>query len=192
MNRRTFLQAVAIALVGCRRSQPHTEPQSQQPSQSQASSAVDALLDLMNQRLAVMYDVARAKWNTKSPTEDAARERAVLDSVAEHGKKFALDPATTRAFFAAQIEAAKMIQRAAFAMWQAEGRGPFPDAPDLARDIRPKIDDLGRKLLAALAEFQRLGRVPSAELRQRADARLVGPGVTPEVRAEAIRPLEAA
>jgi chorismate mutase len=150
------------------------------------------LLDLMNQRLAVMYDVARAKWNTKSPAEDAARERVVLDSVAERGKEFGLDPATTRAFFAAQIEAAKMIQRAAFAMWQAEGRGPFPDAPDLARDIRPKIDDLGRKLLAALAEFQRAERLPSTELRQRAEARLVGPGVTPEVRAEAIRPLEAA
>lgn len=183
MNRRAFLKAVAVgvAIPGCRRPQPTA------PSFTQA----DALLDLMRQRLAIMLDVARAKWNAKAPVEDAARERVVLAAVAEAGREFGLEPNFTTSFFAAQIEAAKIVQRAAFAQWEAEGRGPFADAPDLKRDLRPKIDDVGRKLLANLAEFHRGPKISPQDLKQRAEQHLVGDGITGEVRAVAIRPLEA-
>jgi hypothetical protein len=36
--------------------------------------------------------------------------------------------------------------------WKAERRGPFADAPDLKRDLTPKIDALNEKLVATLAK----------------------------------------
>ncbi len=183
MNRRTFLRSVAAAssvAVGCWRPAP------ERPAPVQA----ERLLDLMNRRLALMLDVARAKWNTKSAVEDPAREQSLLTAVAEAGREFGLDLADTKAFFAAQIEASKMVQRASVREWEAERRGPFPDAPDLIRDLRPKIDAVGRELLASLADFNNSGRIPTEELQQLAIARLAGPGVTAEVRAVAVKPLE--
>ena len=182
MNRRTFVKSVVGAVLGTGCFRPQAGPP--------APVQVDRLLELMNKRFAVMLDVARAKWNTKAPTEDPARERALLAAMADAGREFDLDPVITTAFFAAQIEAAKIIQRAAFSEWEAEKRGPFPDAPDLIRDIRPKIDAIGRELLKALAEFKRGGRIPSEELQRRAETWLVGPCVTNEVRAVAVKPLE--
>ncbi|WP_439631050.1 gamma subclass chorismate mutase AroQ [Gemmata sp.] len=181
MNRRTFLRSLPVAVftVGCwRPPQPRTD-----------TAAAERLLDLMNRRLALMADVARAKWNTRSPIDDPPRERALLAAVAESGREFGLDPADTTAFFTAQIEAAKAVQRACFREWEAAARGPFPDAPDLVRDMRPKIDAVGRELLAGLKSYLANGRLDLAEVRALAEARLTGDGVTPEARSLAIRPL---
>ena len=152
------------------------------------SQPVDRLLGLMRDRLAMMHDVARRKWADKSPIEDPAREAALLREVADRGVPLGLDPARTRAFFRAQIEAAKLVQRADFRRWEADGRGPDGAAPDLARVLRPRIDALNRDLLAALAETTpRLSGAGDAAIRKRADE-LLG-GVDAEVRAAAIRPL---
>lgn len=185
MNRRTFLRstlAASIAVGGCKRVQPEHRP----------FTETEHLLDLINQRLAIMFDVARTKWNTKAPVEDLARERALLAGVAEEGRGFGLDPADTTRFFAAQIEASKIIQRSCFREWEAEQRGPFPDAPDLIRELRPKITAVGRDLLIALAAFRTSGGIPPEELQKLAVVKLIGNGITDEVREAAIKPLEAA
>src|SRR5947209_4919029 len=65
--------------------------------------AFDDLLGLMRRRLDVMHDVARYKWAKKAPIEDPERERALLEDVAERGRRLGLDPADTRIFFAAQV-----------------------------------------------------------------------------------------
>src|SRR5262249_2455418 len=83
----------------------------------------DDLLGLMRQRLDVMHDVARYKWAMQAPIEDSEREKALLEDVAERGRRLGLDPADTREFFAAQIEAAKLVQRADFRRWEADPRG---------------------------------------------------------------------
>src|SRR4051812_33658671 len=95
--------------------------------------AVDRLLGLMRSRLVVMHHVARWKWASKAPVEDPGREAALLEDVAARGVALGLDPAATRAFFAAQIEAAKLVQRADLARWEADRRDPDGEAPDLAR-----------------------------------------------------------
>ncbi len=97
----------------------------------------------------------------------------------------------TLAFFRGQIEAAKVIQRADFGRWEASGRGPEGEAPDLAGVLRPRIDGLNRDLLAALAEARsRLldGDGPD-RLRSRADQLLVGEGIDARVRDSVIGPL---
>lgn len=153
--------------------------------------AYDDLLILMRERLDVMHDVARYKWAKKAPIEDIGRETASLQSVADRGKGMGLAPEITRAFFEAQIEAAKLVQRADFRRWKADRRGPTGKPPDLAHALRPRIDALNRDLLATLAKHQaqlRDGNAP-AEIRSRAELVLTGEGINSEVRAAAIRPL---
>ncbi|MFO0845529.1 MAG: gamma subclass chorismate mutase AroQ [Gemmataceae bacterium] len=111
----------------------------------------EKLLGLMNERLGLMHDVARWKWNERRPIDDPERERALLDEVARRGEERGLDPGFVRAFFADQIEAAKEVQHAAFDRWAGERRGRFDRVRDLA-DLRKEIDRINGELLAALAE----------------------------------------
>ena len=97
-----------------------------------------------------MHDVARRKWADKTPIEDPVREAALLSDVVERGQRLGIDPDRTRAFFAAQIEAAKLVQRANFRRW--ETKGPEGEAPDLKTVLRPRIDALNRDMITALAE----------------------------------------
>jgi chorismate mutase-like protein len=146
----------------------------------------------MRDRLALMHDVARSKWNTNRPIGDPEREQALLREMEEEGRRHGLDPELTRAFFAAQIAAARQVQEADLARWRAEGRGPFDGAPDLA-GLRRRIDGLNRQLLAALAEARpHLDDAGTREqLRRWAREALSGEGVTDDVRSAALAPLAA-
>jgi chorismate mutase len=150
---------------------------------------IDSLLKLVKQRLLLMHDVARAKWNAKTPLADPDREKAMLRELAERGRALGLDPAFTSGFFAAQIEASKLMQRDDFRRWEAEKRGPFADAPDLKRDLRPRIDALNSKLLTTLAKARPVLRSAEPIVRRLAVKVLEGEGITPEVRDSAVRPL---
>jgi chorismate mutase-like protein len=146
----------------------------------------------MRDRLALMHDVARAKWSAKRPVGDPQREEALLREMEEKGRQHGLDPERTRAFFAAQIAAARLVQEADLARWRAEGRGAFAEAPDLAA-LRKRIDAINRDLLGALDGARPLlAEAGTREhLRRWAGEALAGEGVTDEVRAAAIAPLVA-
>ena len=144
------------------------------------------LLGLMRQRLAVMPAVAKWKWTHGKPVTYANREAALLADLRARGERAGLDPAFTEAFFTAQFDAAKQIQADDFRRWKAEGRGPFADAPDLATELRPRIDELNTALIAALS---RVSTDTATDFRRRADRVMVGPGITSAVRATAIGPL---
>lgn len=136
-----ILVLAAVQLAGCGR-----------PAVPEAT--IDKLLTLMQQRLALMPDVARWKWNHELPVADPAREQTLLDDLVKRGHSHGLDPAITRAFFAAQIKAARLVQQQHFDRWKAENHAPFEHVPNLTSEIRPKIDKLNSELLAALAEVQ--------------------------------------
>jgi chorismate mutase len=112
---------------------------------------VTPLLELMNTRLAVAADVAKAKWNSGAPIEDPLREAQILDRVAADAPAHGLPPAAAREFFRAQIEAGKIVQNELHRRWKAAGQPPFTSPPDLARDIRPRLDQLAPALLAAFS-----------------------------------------
>ncbi|MFO0928318.1 MAG: gamma subclass chorismate mutase AroQ [Gemmataceae bacterium] len=120
------------------------------------AAAVDRLLARMNERLAVMPDVARWKWNMRRPITDPPRERALLDDVARRGAARGLDPAFVRRFFAAQIDAAKEMQQAAIARWTADG-GPVVPVRDLS-SLRMRIDQINSALLDELPAVTAAGR----------------------------------
>lgn len=115
---------------------------------------VEALRQLVDQRLAMMVDVARHKWNAKAAIEDIPREAQIIAGLTKQAADAGVRPELAEAFFRAQIEAAKTLQREHFARWEKDGAGPFTDVPDLAKDIRPRLDALTPKLLKALAESQ--------------------------------------
>lgn len=118
---------------------------------AEISADVDALLKLMAERLAIGSEVAQAKWNGKAPIEDLPREqRVIADTVALAVGK-GVSELLARDFAAAQIEASKTVQRALHREWTKQQAPNFETAPDLARDIRPRLDKLTPVLMDALA-----------------------------------------
>lgn len=122
-------------------------------AESLDASAVSELLGLMRERLDLMHDVARWKWNERKPIEDEPREQALLAAMEQRGEELGLDGQRVRVFFRDQIEAAKAIQRQDHARWQAAGLGRFNETPDLA-ELRRRIDHLNGALIVSLAELQ--------------------------------------
>jgi chorismate mutase-like protein len=113
-------------------------------------AALGALERKIRERLDLMHEVARAKWNARRPVRDPEREAALLNDMIERGRALQLDPDFTRDFFTAQIEAAVRIQQADFQQWERDQQPPFSDAPSLAV-LRERIDTLNQELLVALA-----------------------------------------
>lgn len=138
-----LLFALAVFYVGLLLMSPERPPRDATP--------IDRLLGLMHQRLVLMHDVARWKWNQKQAIADPAREQTFLDAIEARAKDKGLDPAWVGRFFRAQIEAAKLVQQTDFETWKAEQRGAFDSVPDLQKELRPRIDELSQELLDALA-----------------------------------------
>src|SRR5690349_11332896 len=107
-----------------------------------AETALDTLLRLIGERLAVMPDVARHKYNSGAAVEDLPREAQVIEAVTAQAVETGLDKDLAAKFFQAQIDASKMIQSERIAAWKAEGHAPFTGVPDLKTTIRPKLDAL--------------------------------------------------
>jgi chorismate mutase-like protein len=148
---------------------------------------LDHLLQLMKQRLTLMHDVARWKWNANQPI--AAPERELLESVVRQGRAKGLDARFVRTFFAAQIEAARSVERADFDHWKSIRQRPFATTTSLG-ELRQRIDDLNRGLLNVLAELYPAlsSNAIQKALRARAEAMLTGDDLAP-VRKTAIGPL---
>ena len=145
------------------------------PLTSADTAAVDRLLGLVVQRLAVAPDVARTKWNTKAPIEDPIRERQIITAVGERAADYGVPRAFAERFFDAQIEASKVIQRAMHAEFTAAGRPPFPTVVDLNADIRPILDRLTPELLRALGDALPVLARPGGRARLESRSRRPGP-----------------
>jgi chorismate mutase len=136
------------------------------------TAAVDRLLGLIKERLDVAPEVARTKWNTKSPIDDRLRDKQIIDGVATAATACGLDPQVASTFFIAQIEASKAVQTALHAEWTAKRQPPFAEVADLGKDIRPALDRLTPAMMRALPEalpvLQRRGGHQLLEVRIRA------------------------
>jgi chorismate mutase-like protein len=176
------LLLMALAASGCRPADVPDGPRRE-------LATLDRVLRLIEQRLTLMHDVARWKWNTGQPITDPQRERELLESVVERGRDKGLDRDLVRSFFAAQLEAARLVQQADFDGWKAHRQGPFAGTTSLAV-LRRRIDQLNRELIDALAEVHPWlsGQTVQQALPRRAEEILTGNGLA-EVRETAIAPL---
>lgn len=152
--------------------------------------SVDRILTLMAQRLNVMENVARVKWNEGGAVNDPNRERALLQSLIQRGKDKGLSPDRVDSFFQAQMEAGKQIQRAAFEQWKRDHPGPFPGATPLSR-LRETIDGINLEMIETLSNVplgDKKGHVKQY-LEHRCREILVGRWIDDSVRETALEPL---
>jgi chorismate mutase len=176
------LLVVSTAASGCRPAELPVAPRSE-------LSHLDRLLRLMEQRLALMHDVARWKWKAGKPIEDPKRESESLQVVVERSRGKGLHPDLVRSFFAAQMAAARLIQQADFDRWKAKEQEPLADTASLDA-LRQRIDQLNGELIDALADVSPWlsGLTVQQALPQRAEEILSGNDLA-SVRDTTIAPL---
>ena len=117
--------------------------------------AIDRLQPLVEtsaRRLVLAREVALAKWDTRSPVEDQTREAQIITAAAKDGESKGLDRTFISNFFAAQIEANKLIQYSLLAEWHRAGGAPKHAPVSLTEHIRPQLDQIEAALIAELVE----------------------------------------
>lgn len=147
---RAFVVVALILVAGCQAQPP-------EPS-TEARLAVDRLLQLVDERLAVAPDVARAKWNSGASINAPEREAQILERVVVDAAQAGVDESFAQAFFENQFEASKIVQYRLHDQWKRESRPPFDNPPDLTEDVRPVLDRLTPQLIASLRDFQSVAR----------------------------------
>ncbi len=120
------------------------------------ATVVAALVAAVDERLALMPDVGRYKRAHGLPVDVPERESYVLDAawravVAEAARRDTEPPeeAKVRAFYRAQMEAAKSIQRKV----AAKGDGS-PPRYDLERELRPALIRIGDRMARLLVTLR--------------------------------------
>ncbi|MES3025611.1 MAG: gamma subclass chorismate mutase AroQ [Pseudomonadota bacterium] len=163
----------------------------EQPPQRVADTgaiALEPLRRLIDERMALMPDVARHKWNTRGPIDDLPREQRLIEALKAQAQLLGIPGAWAERFFRAQIVGAKQIQRAHFARWEQAGAGTFDEVPDLVTVIRPRLDALTPQLLRELAVAWPALADPAQRTRIEAVMSKLN-NATPEAAAIAIAPL---
>ncbi len=155
------------------------------------TDAIDHVIELVDRRLALMPEVAAGKFLQQKPIADPARERDVIEQSSADAAAIHLDQDAARAFFSVQIGWARAVQENLFAQWRSRNEQP-PAARDLAREIRPQLDNIGRAMLPAVyIASTALMETPASELSARAARLLRHPGATRELLPELVRALGA-
>ncbi|UQA96783.1 gamma subclass chorismate mutase AroQ [Streptomyces halobius] len=138
------------------------------------------LAALSAERLAIGDLVAAAKWGSGAPIDAPARERQVLDAVAEQARELGADPVVTVRIFRDQIEASKVVQRGLHRRWDADPSQAPAERPDLD-EVRREVNRLNGELVRAIAGSVRARYAPScgpvltaAAVRVRYERRLDG------------------
>ena len=131
-----------LALTGCLKA-PDPDP------------TFEALLDSIEQRLAIADAVALHKWDNHQPVQDSPREQRVLERVRKAAPSHNLSPERATQFFSDQIEANKLRQYHLLSQWNLVEAAPDIPRLDLILEIRPQLDLLQAQMLDRLARFDR-------------------------------------
>ena len=121
-----------------------------QPAFADPDADVREVFRLIGERLALMHDVAAWKHLHREPIVDAAREQQVLERTVQQAAALGLEPQSARELLALQIRLAVRVQLSLTKAWQS-GASPPLQAPDLKAELRPRLDDIGVRLLRGLA-----------------------------------------
>jgi len=116
-------------------------------ARSAFASDLDALVALVDLRLAFMPPVAAAKRTAGRPVEDPEQEARVLGAVRARAAEHGLEPAAAEALFRAQIEAARALEHDFLAHpWEVE---PL----DLEREARPALARISELIVTRAADL---------------------------------------
>ena len=114
-----------------------------------AGDVVGETVRLIDARLALMPDIAAAKWVAHLPVTDSAREQVVIAAAGEAAEHRGLARKPVERLFVLQMEAARNRQERLIELWQREGGGPT-HAPSLSQSLRPRLDRLTVEFIEAL------------------------------------------
>jgi len=142
---RAFPGWLLLLLIGCA-SVPSPGTQ-YAPSPAERQLAI-----LIERRLSYSYEVAWFKYQRQLPIADAGREAAVIRAMEQAGAAKGLSASTVSAFFAAQIAASREFQQEVMQAWNQGRALPRSSQVDLERDIRPRILEVSREMIALLAD----------------------------------------
>jgi chorismate mutase len=156
------------------------------PPRAASEPAVQPLLSHIDARLAIAHDVARFKWAQHKPVDDPAREAALLDDVRTKATQRRVDPELAAAFFRAQMEAGKTLQRRDLARW--ESTPPAGEPTDLAV-LRTRLDALSDALLDDLAALPLPLSASDCEATKARARALATPGLDDAQRDQVVSPL---
>lgn len=113
-----------------------------------ASGREERLVAAILARLELMPEVAAWKHRRGQPVLDPAREAEVVRVWRGDAEALGLDPGPMAEFLRLQIAWARRRQEALVADWRAANALP-DEPPDLTTVLRPRLDAVGRELLAA-------------------------------------------
>jgi cyclohexadienyl dehydratase len=112
-------------------------------------AAVERILELADQRLAVMPAVAAVKWQTHGPIFDPPRENAVIQRAQDLGAPMGLVSDPVKRLFELQARLAREVQGALHEEWKAHGFSYSEPITTLVA-LRPRLDGLTVDLLQAI------------------------------------------
>jgi len=112
-------------------------------------TAVARVLATVDARLALMSQVAAAKWLAGNAVSDPAREQAVLEHNATAASALGLATTPAGELLALQMRFAREAQLRLHAKWQRHGCDACEPVPDLAT-VRQELDALGATQLRAI------------------------------------------
>jgi chorismate mutase len=122
----------------------------QQLAARRRAGSLKPLARLILERIMLADKVAAAKFGTGRPIDDPVREHQQLNRVAELSAGMGLDPRVSTEFFRDQIEANKVVQRGLHALWADHPELRPAARPDLAGEVRPRLDELTAQILDGL------------------------------------------
>ena len=132
-------------------------------SSTASSGAIEALVRLASERIAIADDVALTKWDSHRPVLDAERENAVIAEVTQSVPHYAVESSDVVVFFRAQIEANKWVQYQDLNRWQLQGCAPNKPRPNKPQ-LRQQLDALQQAILQQLAAVHALSGLPQCRL----------------------------
>jgi cyclohexadienyl dehydratase len=133
--------ALLLALPLTARGEPHfTKP----------ADVLDEVFRLADTRMSFMPGVAAVKWQSKAPTKDPERERAVITRAVDLGRAMGLAPEGVQAVFETQVRAGQESEERLHVAWRTRGYDFAGPIPSLQNEIRPQLDQITTQLLRAL------------------------------------------
>lgn len=124
-------------------------------------ASLQKLTDDMNQRLAVMKDVAGYKAQNHLAVEDLSREKTVLAQATAKAEKAGLDVQSITPFIQAQMDVAKAIQYRFRADWLSQPETNWQPQP-LTR-VRARISVLDAQLMDDIISQLKMGTFSAAD-----------------------------
>jgi cyclohexadienyl dehydratase len=111
---------------------------------------VGRVFAIADARLALMPEIAAAKFAAGIPVADPAREAAVVDAAERAAGQLGLQSGPVRALFAIQVRMARETQQALHERWRGAAAQPTQPARSLTGDLRPQLDALTPAMLRAV------------------------------------------